>query len=820
MRQALRTMRRNPAFAFTAIAALALGIGANTAIFSVVNTVLLQPLNYPEPDRLVALQRSFPGGTGNSVSIPKFVVWREQDKVFEAVTAYDFAGPGINLTGGDRPEQVKGIHASYGYFDVFRAPFAMGRPYTAAEDVPNGPKVVVISNGLWRSRYASDPNILGKTIELTGDQYVVIGVLGPNFRTDPKADVWIPLQPDPNSINQGHYLMCTARMRPGVTLGQAKAAMTLAAEEFKHKFPGGVTASDESATATPLRDTVVSGIRSALFILLGAVGFVLLIACANVANLLLARATLRKREIAIRSALGAARKRIMMQLLTESVTLSMIGGVLGLAIGYVGVRALLAMNPVDLPRIGEHGASSSLGGGVPLDWRVLAFTLGISFITGVLFGLIPALSASRTDLSSTFKESGARTGGGFRQNKARSILVVTEMALALVLLIGAALLIRTYLSLREVKPGFDVHNVLTMEMSLAGTRYEKTAPVAQAMHDAELRIAAIPGVEAVSGTCCLPGTGGVDLPFNIAGVVPPKDSPFNGDEEWRNVTPGYFDVFKIPLRRGRKFDERDQMGSAHVVIINEALAKKYFPKGDELGAQLTIGVGLGPEFAEGPREIVGVVGDTRDQGLENDVTPMMYIPESQTGDGATALESRVLPLNWVVRTKVAPMSLSNDVQREIRNATGGLPVAHVRTMQDVIGDTMARGDFNTMLLSIFAGVALVLAAIGIYGLMAYSVQQRTQEIGIRMALGASPGDVRKMVVLQGMKLAGIGVVIGVCAALALTRFMAGLIYGVKTWDPTVFVTIAALLGAVSFLATYIPAVRASRVHPIESLRYE
>jgi predicted permease len=503
-----------------------------------------------------------------------------------------------------------------------------------------------------------------------------------------------------------------------------------------------------------------------------------------------------------------------MQLLTESVMLSMIGGVLGLALGYAGVRALLAMNPVNLPRIGEHGAS------VSLDWRVLAFTLGVSFITGVLFGLIPALSASRTDLSSTFKESGSRTGGGFKQNKARSILVVTEMALALVLLVGAALLIRTYLSLREVKPGFDAHNVLTMEMSLAGTRYEKTAPVAQAIHDSEMRIAAIPGVEAVSGTCCLPGTGGVDLPFNIAGVPLPKDSPFNGDEEWRNVSPGYFDVFKIPLRRGRKFDERDQMGSAHVVIINEALAKKYWPKGDELGAQMTIGEGLGPEFAEGPREVVGVVGDTREQGLENDLTPVMYIPETQTGDGATALESRVLPLNWVIRTKVAPMSLSNDVQREIRSATGGLPVAHVRTMNDVIGDTMARGDFNTMLLSIFAGVALLLAAIGIYGLMAYSVQQRTQEIGIRMALGASPGDVRKMVVLQGMKLAGIGVVIGVCAALALTRFMAGLIYGVKTWDPTVFVTIAALLSAVSFFATYIPAVRASRVHPNECLRYE
>ena len=809
LKHTARVLWRSPAFAATAIAALALGIGANTAIFSVVNAVLLQPLSYPQPDRLVALERHFPEGDGSSVSIPKFTVWSEQTQVFQAVTAYDFAGPGMNLTGGDRPEQIKGIHASSGYFEVFGAPLAIGRIYTPEEDRPGAVHVAVISSGLWRSRFAGDPAVIGKTIELTGDPYEIIGVLGPTFKTDPPADIWLPLQADPNTTNQGHYLLCAARLRPGVTLAQANAAMKLAAEEFRRKFPGPLMDKTENAIAVPLRDLVVRNARAALLILLGAVGFVLLIACANVANLLLARATLRKRELAIRSALGAGRRRIIYQLLTESVLLSMIGGILGLVVGYLGVRALLAVNPVDIPRIGEHGTA------VSLDWRVLAFTLFVALFTGVLFGLIPAISGSRTDLTTTFKESGSRSGSGFRQNKARSILVVTELALALVLLVGAALLIRTFMTLRTVKPGFDSHNVLTMEMSLSGTRFATTAGVAQAVREVERRVDALPGVESIASTCCLPVTGGIDLPFTIEGV-PPTDGPYNGDVQWRNVSSQYFQVFRIPLISGRTFDERDQATSDRVVVISQAMARNFWPKGDAIGARIIIGHGLGPEFEEPARQVVGIVGDTRDNGLDSDPAPLMFIPETQVTDGATALESRVLPLNWIVRTKVAPFSLSADLQKELRVATGGLPVAHIRTMEQVVGESTARSDFNTLLLSIFAGLALLLAAIGIYGLMTYSVQQRTQEIGIRMALGASTGSVRKMVVLHGMRL----VAIGVAAALALTRFMAGLIYGVKTWDPVVFVTIAALLGTVSWLATYIPARRASRVDPMVSLRYE
>jgi putative ABC transport system permease protein len=813
LKYAVRVLWRSPAFAATAIVALALGIGVNTAIFSVVNAVLLQPLSYPQPDRLVALERHFPNGNGPSTSIPKFNVWSEQTQVFQAIAAYDFAGPGINLTGGDRPEQVKGIHASSGYFAVFGAPVAMGRTYSPEEDRPGGPQVVVISNALWRGRFGSDPAIIGRAIALTGEPYEIIGVLGANFKSDPPADIWMPLQADPNSTNQGHYLLCAARLRPGVTLAQAQAAMKVSAEEFRRKFPGPLMDKTESATAVPLRDLVVSNVRTALLILLGAVGFVLLIACANVANLLLARATLRKREMAIRSALGAERRRIIFQLLTESVLLSLIGGVLGLVLGYAGVRALLAVNPVDIPRIGEHGSA------VVLDWRVLAFTLVVALLTGILFGLVPAFSGSRTDLTTTLKEGTSRSGSSFRQNKARSILVVTEIALALILLVGAALLIRTFATMRTEKPGFDAHNILTMEMSLSGDRFEKTAAVAQIVREVERRVDALPGVDSVASTCCLPTTRGIDLPFTIEGH-PPTNGPYNGDVEWRNVSSQYFQVFRIPLLRGRTFTETDVANSDPVVVINEVMAEQFWPKGDAIGSRITIGHGLGPQFEEPPREIVGIVGATRDGGLDSDPIPLMFVPEAQVVDGITALGSRVLPINWLIRTKVAPFSMSEELQQTLRVATGGLPVAHIRSMEQVVGESTARGDFNTMLLTIFAGVALFLAAIGIYGLMAYSVQQRTQEIGIRMALGASPERVRKMVVFQGMRLAAIGVVIGVAAGLGLTRFMAGLIYGVKTWDPTVFVTVAVLLGAVAWFATYIPARRASRVDPMVSLRYE
>jgi putative ABC transport system permease protein len=812
VRYAVRMLLRSPGFTVTAIAALALGIGANTAIFTVVNKVLLEPLGYPEPDRLVELELSGPQGNGNITSIPKYTVWREQTEVFEAVTAYDSGGPGVNLTGGDHPEQLHGIRASADYFQVFGVPMAMGRPFTAEDDRPNGPRLVVLANGLWRSHFGADPDIVGKTVDLGGEPYTITGVIGSTFHTDQPTDIILPLRADPNSVDQSHYLVSTARMKRGVTLAMAKAAMKVSAEEYKRKFPGAMDQKD-SFTAEPLRDTVVGDIRVSLLVLLGAVSFVLLIACANVANLLLARATIRRREIAIRAALGAGRMRIIRQLLTESVLLSLAGGALGLVLGFLGVRALLAMNPGGIPRIGEHG------GDVTIDWRVLMFTLLVAVFTGILFGLIPAFSASRSDLSVTLRESGTRSGSGLRQNKARSMLVITEMALALILLVGAALLIRTFAALRAVDPGFSTHNVLTMSMSVTGPRFEKTAGVAQLVEDSRQRVEALPGVESFASACCLPLEGGFGLPFTIEGR-PLTDGPYHGGGGYDIVSPEYFAAFRIPLLRGRMFTIHDDGGAPGVVLLSDTLAKKYWPKGDAVGARISIGKGVGPEFAEPPREVVGIVGDARNSGLDNEPPPVMYIPVAQVPNGVTALNANISPIQFVIRTKVDPFTLSADIQRALREASGGLPVAHIRSMDQVEGESTARSDFNMTLLTIFAGVALLLAAIGIYGLMAYSVQQRTQEIGIRMALGASPEKVRRMVVGQGMRLAMIGVLAGVVAAYALARYMTTLIFGVKPHDPVVFVSVIVVLSVVALLATYVPALRASRVDPMVSLRYE
>ncbi len=816
VRYAGRMLRRSPGFAATAISALALGIGANTAIFTVVNTVLLQPLAYPEPDRLVQLELSSPQGNGNITSIPKFIIWREQTQVFQDVAAYDLGGPGVNLTGGDRPEQLKGVHVSAEFFRLFGARVVAGRTFSAEEDRPGGSPLAVIAGGLWRRRFGSDLNLVGKSIDLGGEPFTVIGILDPTFTSDPPADIYLPLKADPNSTDQAHYLRAAARLKPGVTLEKAKAAMKVAAEQFNRKFAAAAGAQlgpQGSFTAEPLRDTIVGDVRKALLVLLGAVSLVLLIACANVANLLLARATIRRREIAIRAAIGAGRGRLIRQLLTESVLLSLAGGLLGLGLGYFGVRGLLSINPGNIPRIGEQGS------GITLDLRVLVFTLGVSVFTGVLFGLIPAFNASRTDLNATLKESGLRAGSGLRQNKARSILVVTEMALALVLLVGAALLIRTFGALRSVDPGFDARNVLTMQMSLTGTRFNKAAGVNQLVREVQRHVESLPGVTALASTCCLPLEGGFGLPLTIEGR-PLTDGPFHGGASWHPVSPRYFQVFKISLVHGRMFTERDDGGAVPVVLINEGLAKQFWPNSDAVGQRITIGKGIGPEFAEAPREIVGIVGDVRGQGLNNNPDPIMYVPVAQVTDGVTALNNGIIPITWTIRTNVEPYSVSKEIQEALRTASGGLPVAHIRSMEQVRGESTSRTDFNVTLLVIFASLALLLAAIGIYGLMAYSVQQRTQEIGIRMALGASAQDVRKMVVRQGMALALAGVIIGVAAALGVTRLMASLLYGVTPRDPIAMTSVALLLVGVALAATYLPARRASQMDPVESLRYE
>jgi len=818
VRQAFRLLAKNPGFSIVAISALALGIGANTGIFSVVDKVLLQPLPYPHPEKLVQLGRKFPDGEGLSNSIPKFMIWRNNQTVFSALALYDQQGPGLNLGSADRPEQVTGVHASRDYFQVFGVQPMRGRTFSSAEDLPRGPKAAVISQHLWETHFARDPNILGRVITLNSEPYPVVGIMPQSFVANPPAEVWLPLQADPNSENQGHYLAAAARLKDGVSIEQARAQMRLAGEIFRRVNPKWMDKL-ETVAVTPMRDSQVRDVKPALLILLGAVAVVLLIACSNVANLLLARAAARQRELSIRAALGASRGRVIRQLLTESVILASLGGMLGFFLGAVGVRALLLLEPGDIPRLGDATQLQSIFALV--DWRMAVFTLAISFFTGILFGLVPALQISKPDVASTLKDTGGRSSTGSRRHGfMRKALVASEMGLAVILVAAAVLLIRSFVGLSTVNSGIDPHHVLTMQTSLMGERYATTEKVDQFTTQVIRRIDSLPGVEAAATTIALPMTIGIDFPINIAGKPPKTGEMYNGDVQWRSVSPRYFATFKIPLQSGRAFNERDTFNAAKVLVVNRAMAKKYWANENPLGQVVTIGKGLGPALEDQPREIVGIVGDVRETGLAESDVPVMYIPAGQQQQGLTALANSVLPLSWCIRSNLDTKTLSTAVLKELQAVDGQMSVSKVRTMDQVLSENTARQNFNMLLLSVFAGIALVLAAIGIYGLMSYSVEQQTSELGIRMALGAGKPDLFRLILKQGMTPALIGVGSGLVLGLLATRVLAKLLFGVKPNDPVSFAAVALVLTAVALVSVYIPARRAMSLDPLIALRQE
>ncbi len=811
---AIRALWKNPGFTIVAVLALALGIGANTAIFSVIDRVLLRPLPYPDSERIMRVQRHFPNGSGPSISIPKFVVWRKA-QAFQSMSMYDFGSVGLGLGTGENPPEILALHVTASFFDVFGVRPVVGRMFTAQEDLPNAGKFAVVSHEFWRDHLASDGAAIGKPILLGREPYVVLGILPEGFRFDPPADIFLPLQIDPESTNQAHIWYVAGRLRPDATIQQATAELNVLHAQVRARFPE-TTDPTESVGVLPLRVAMSGDTRLPLLILGGAVAFVLLIACANVANLLLARAAGRQREIAIRTAIGASRGAIVRQLLGESMVLALAGGVLGFLIGVPGVRALLTVSPGGLPRVDDLMNS---GWAALLDWRVFGFTIAVSIVTGVLFGLLPALQVSRIDVNTSLKEASGRAGTGMKQNRVRGALVVSEIALALILLVGAALLIRTFQGLRAVEPGFDATNVLTLKTSLSGGRYDHTAQTARLVHDAVERIEALPGVKAAGLAAVLPLEGGLDLPFVIEGRTPAQGK-FEGDEYYRFVSPHYFSALRIPMLRGRVFDDRDTGTAPRVVTVNAAFAKKYWPTGDPVGQRISIGQGLGPQFADSPREIVGVVGSVHESGLNGDAPPVMYVPAAQLPDAITKLGNGLIPMSWVVRTQTDPLRSAQAIAAEFRAIDAQIAASKIKTMQGVMADSTAAQSFNMLLLTVFAAVALALAAIGIYGVLAYSVQQRTQEIGIRMALGAGRGQMLAMVMGQGMRLAGIGVAIGLAAAYWLTRVLSSVLFGVKANDPVTFATVAAVLVAVAMVAAFVPAHRATRVDPVIALRNE
>jgi predicted permease len=812
VRHAIRLFAQARAFSLTALIALALGIGANTAIFSLVNTVLLKEPPFPAANGILILETKTPRGSFQGASPAKFAFWTQQKDVLEDVSA--FAGGVLNWTGGQVPRQLRSERVSSAYFRLFGVPMVMGRPFNAQEDTPDAAAPVVISEGAWKSYFGANPKILGKVMTLGSQPHTIVGVVSSRFDFQDFGDapeVWVPFQLDPNSNDQGHFFQAAARMKPGITLEQANARLDASAVAYRHKFPNGLD-KGQSFSAQTLKGALVQGSERSIWVLTAAVGFVLLIACANVANLLLARSEVRKTEMAIRAALGAGRGRIVRQLLTESFLLAGAGALLGLVLGIVGIRALLSVNTAGLPRVGTDGSM------VVLDGRVLVFTVGVAVLTTLIFGLFPAWRVARSDLNATIREGSTRSGTGFQQNKARTLLVIAEVALSLMLLVGAGLLIRTAAAIYAVQPGFDTKHVLTMRMSLAGQSYATSAAVEQLIRQATDRLNALPGVEQASATCCVPLEGGYGIGFRILGR-PLTSGPFNGGGGFKSVSPGFFEIFRIHVLRGRSFTERDNHAGPAVVIINESMARRYWSGHDPLQDRIVIGKGMMPEFdAEPTRQIIGVVADQRDGALNQNPQPEMYVPNEQLTDAIQALNAKIRPLSWVIRTRGEPILLRGPVERILQEVTG-LPVSDVRSMGDVVRRSTSRERFHMLLMTVFGSISLLLAAIGIYGLMAYSVEQRTQEIGIRMALGAELGAVRGMIFQQAIVFTAIGMLIGLAGAFALAKQISSFLFGVAPWDPLIYVAMPLVFLATALFAVWGPARRATQVDPAVALRY-
>jgi putative ABC transport system permease protein len=804
---AFRSMRRAPGFTLCAVITLALGIGSNTAVFSVVDAVLVRPLSYPDPSHIVQFFLSSSEGSTQGASIPDLRFWLERVDSVQDIAAYDFGQSEMGFTSGV-PEQVHGIHVTSNYFRLFGAPILLGHTFSQADNVPNSPRVVVLSYRLWSRRFAGDQNIIGKTISLDKESYTVIGVTGKGFNSEPEAQLWIPFQFDFNDTDQLHSFAVAARLRAGVTLEQANTQLDAVSQSARRlsELPDP----DYRFQLRVLHDTMVGDIRSSLLTLQGAVGFVLLIAYANLANLLLARAIVRRREFAIRAAIGARAGRIVRQLIVESLLLSFVGCFIGAITGLFGVHLLLKTIPGTMAHI--TGTDATIG----LDWRVMAFAVGLSIATGLVFGILPALRVLREKLVDSLHEMSGRHWPGASSRWLHSITIISEVALSLVLLIGASLLGRTFILLNHVDPGFDNRNLLMMTMSMRGGNTGKVESLAAMVRDGCRELNAIPGVNAAAATFSPPFADRMGLPFTSLSATP----AISGDSEWIAASPGYFRVLKIPILRGRDFDVGDDSGTSPVVMINETMAKRYWPQQDALGQQIVIGKGLGPKFQDKPRTIIGVFADTREHDLTYDAEPTLVIPDAQAPPGIMDLMSQFGPMWWMVRTNMEPHQLIAAVSEKLRSASGGRPAGNVHTMDDLLARSIAKQNFNMLLLSIFAATALLLAVVGVYGVMAYSVAQRTHEVGVRMALGAGRMSVRNMILREGLMKGTVGVICGVCAAFFLARLLAALLFGVSSHDAAVFIAAPLILELMTAIATFIPAQRAASLDPASALRFE
>jgi putative ABC transport system permease protein len=810
LRYGMRMLRKNPGFTMIAVITLALGIGANTAIFSVVNAVLLRPLPYPDSGRLTMVWQKYTNrGWGLvPVSYPNFVAIREQSQVFADLSATSYYP--FNLVAEDNPERLMGMRVSANFFTVLGVSPVVGRAFLPEEDKAGAQRVVILSHGLWQRRFGLDAGIIGKSLTLNGEAYTVAGVMPPDFQypppfnvtlvsnvyTMPKADLWVPLAISANqtSVGSRNYHLI-GRLKPGISPAQAQAEMNAIAGRLEKQYPGPNTGLELSLTT--LFEQVVGSVRQALWVLFGVIGFILLIACANVANMLLTKASSRRKELAVRLAVGASRLRLVRQLLIESLMLASLGGVLGLLLANWGCKLLIAINPEKLPRVME----------IQLNWYALGFTAVVTLLTGVIFGLMPALQSSKLDLNEFLKEGGRSATCGFTGGRSRQLLVVGEVALSLVLLIGAGLMLRSFARLLAVDPGFKPERLLTLNLTLTGTNYGTQEQQAGFYRQLLQRTEQLPGVEAVAAVNSLPLTGDAgNSGLTIEGRPPvsPNERPHAAN---RVISPDYFRALRVPLQRGRPFTIGDANGSPLVAIINQSAARVFWPNDDPLGKHIRPDIFPPDQWLT----IVGVVSDVRHSALSVAPQPEVYWPFLQNPDRRIAM---------LIRTTADPLNLTGAVRGEIRAIDKALPVSNVMTMDDLLSDSVAQPRFYTLLLTAFATVALLLAVVGLYGVISYAVSQRTHEIGIRMALGASPRDVLRLIINHGMFLTLAGMALGLAAAWALTRVLKNLLFNVSPTDPAIFVGIVLLLVGVASLACYLPARRATKVDPITALRDE
>jgi len=796
---ALRRLRQAPGFTAVAVATLALGIGANGAIFSVVNAVLLRPLPFEEPERLVRVSQTWKGESTSVYSPQNFLDVEAAARSFESLAVFDSSG--ITLTGRGQPSRLEGTEVSATFFDTLRVRPAYGRTFAPGENEPGHTKVAVLGHALWRARFAGDPTVVGQTVQLNRAPYTIVGVAPPAFSFPDRTEIWTAMEYDKRFRTQSRgawYLGVIGRIKPGVTLDHAQQEVATIHARLARVYPDA----DEGVggTVASLQEAMVGDSRRALLVLLGAVGLVLLIACVNVANLLLARVAARESELAVRTALGAGRFRLMRQLLTESLTLSLLGGAAGILLAAFSLDGLLALQPQGVPRLAE----------VRVDRAVVAFAAGLSVLTGLLFGVFPALQMTKRPTAESLRE-GSRGVLAGRGHRMRSGLVIGQMALAMMLLAGAGLLLRSFTQLRRVDPGFRSENVLTFRLSLPDSAYKDDA-ARLAFHDRLMaRLAALPGVRTAGGIMGVP-LGGIrfNLSFEVKGR-PPLPFAQQPSIEIRVVTPDYFRAMGIPVVRGRTFEARDGAGGPQVALISEAAARRHFPGEDPLGKLITLGWGRGEGKPKVGGEIVGIVGDVKDRGLAQEKPPEMYVPYAQVPTDT---------MDVVLRTHVAPRSLVPSAERVVRELDPELPVARVATLDEVVARSISEPRFYMVLLGAFAAMAVFLAALGIFGVLSYSVVQRSREIGIRVALGAHPRDVLRMVLGHAAVLALVGVLAGLAGAVALSRAIGSLLFELSPTDPLTLGSMAVLLASVALLASYLPARRATRLDPLIALRSE